>query len=375
MKKLQIMNNLSAFAIVLIFFNLNITAQEIQITKTEKPFTFKLSDGKDDQTIEPSAVEIIDKDGKYFLVIDDKSEPESPLNLRVVNAKGELVARFVVPDAPKKPKWEAITKDEDGFFYLIGSHAADDADKLAKRSRLYRFRLKMNDDPSKIDVDKDSMTEFDIKSSLKELKIYTDIPSEKTAKIEGLAIKSICGKKNLIFGLREPSDSVEIYSAELLPESEIKKGTIIKLSLKPYFRFDAKTTSNGTKFKLSSIEYVPNWNGFLILTSSETTVKATNGKDQPVFHGNTIWFVSDDRIKAAQPANFSESIKLVEVQKVPEFELSMKVEGFCLMPTADKNITRLAIVFDNDTEDLKKAAADKILFGMMQFVELSPKSP
>jgi hypothetical protein len=377
MKKLQIICNLATFAFVLIFFNLNIMAQEIQVTATEKPFTFKLTDKTDDRITEPSAVETIDKDGKYLLAADDKSDA-SPLNLRIIQASdGRVIKPFQIPDAPEKPKWEAITKDEQGFFYLIGSHAAkngDNAAKLLARSHLYRFRLIMNEDPSKIDVDKSSITEFDIKSSLKELKIYTDNPSEENVKIEGLAFKTIEGKKHLIFGLSEPSALVQIYSAAF-PTVE-KKGEIIKLSLKLYFQFDAKTTSDKTPFKLSSIEYVPNWKGFLILTSSETTEKAANGKDKPVFHGNAIWFVSDEKIKASRPAKFSESIKPVEAQKVPEFEVkTMKAEGFCLMPTTDKKITRLAIVFDNDTEDMKKAEPDKFLVGMMQFIELLHKSP
>jgi hypothetical protein len=205
--------------------------------------------------------------------------------LRIVSASdGALIKLFQIPGAPEKPKWEALTKDEEGFFYLIGSHAAkskDDAAKLLARSRLYRFKLKMSEDPSKIEIDASSpIIEFDIKSSLKDLGIYTDNPSGKNVKIEGLAVKTIEGVKHLIFGMREPSVSVDVYSAAL--PSEIKD-RIIKISLKPYFQFDAKTTSDQTRFQLSSIEYVSNWKGFLILTSSETTEKAANGKDKPVF--------------------------------------------------------------------------------------------
>lgn len=363
------MKKLVLFTLFLGLFELNIMAQKIEFKPTGTPFTFKLLDGKDDQSVEPSAVETIDKDGKYLLVLDDKSEDESPQNLRIINLKGELLARFVVPDAPDKPKWEAITKDGDGFFYLIGSHAAKDADtakKLAKRSRIFRFKMTMNDDPSKIVVDAATKSEFDIKSSLKDLKIYTDAPSEKNVKIEGLAVQVIGCKKHLIFGLREPSALTEIYSAELPPEKDITKDSVIELTLKPYFRFDAGTTSNKTQLKLSSIEYAPDLKGFLLLTSSETTIIAANREGKPVFHGNVLWFVGDEQIKTTQTTN-------VKAEKISEFEPTIKAEGFCLLPSNDQKITRLAVVYDNDTEDFNKAKAGKIPLGMLQLVELLHK--
>ena len=168
-----------------------------------------------------------------------------------------------------------------------------------------------------------------------------------------------------MFGLREPSLFTEIYSAELPPENEIKKDSVIKLSLKPYFRFDAGTTSDKTRLKLSSIEYAPALKGFLLLTSSETTVIAANGEGKPVFHGNVLWFVGDEQIKTAQSS--------VKAERISEFEPTIKAEGFCLLPSNDQKITRLAIVYDNDTEDFNKAKADKIPLGMLQLVELVHK--
>lgn len=372
MRKNQTIKISIIFATVILFFNAIITAKDIKFKPRGKAFTLKDKNNADDQLIEPSAVETIDKDGKYLLVADDKTA-----ELRVISASdGKLLREPLKLDSPKKPKWEAMTKDEEGFFYLIGSHAAkndDDKEKLLDRSHLYRFRLIMNDDPSKIELDGSSLTEFDIKSSLKDLGIYTEQPSEKNVKIEGLALRASEGKKYLVFGFREPSALVEVYFADI--PAEVKKGVIIKLLLKPYFHFDAKTTSDGTRFKLSSIEYVPDLKGFIVLTSTETTEKAANGKDKPVFHGNAVWFISDKKIKIPESAKFSQSVKQVKAKKVTEFEPTIKAEGFCLIPTIDKKNTQLVIVFDNDTEDMKKAEPNKFLVGMMQFVELLHKNP
>lgn len=366
MKKLETIKISALFALVILLFYTGVVAQNIRVKTTEKAFTLKDKDSADDQTIEPSAVETIDKEGKYLLVADDKTA-----ELRVVAALDGKTIRELKLDSPKKPKWEAMTKDAEGFFYIIGSHAAkdgDDAEKLSNRSHLYRFRLKMNDDISKIEIDQSSIAEFDIKSSLKGLKLYADIPLEKNVKIEGLAEKNIKGKKYLIFGFREPPGLIKVYLAEI--PAEIKANEITKLSLELYFRFDAETKPDKTPFKLSSIEYMPVWKGFLILTSTETTEKAANGKDKPVFHGNAIWFVSDKQIKFPQSAKNSKNTKPVAAEKVAEFELTMKAEGFCLITADEKNV-RLAVVFDNDTEDMKKAEPNNFLLGMIQFIELT----
>lgn len=351
------------FCLLVVFVDVpDVKSQDIQIGTAEKPFSFKNSDNSDDKKIEPSAVEFIND--KYLLVADDEND-EANNSLAVVEIlTGKSIKRIQIPsDAVKKnPKWEAMAKDGDGFFYIIGSHAAkieDGADKLKNRSHLFRFRLTvLTGDPKKIEIDKESVTELDIKDSLTKLNLYTETPTDKKAKIEGLAVrKRNDNKKELIIGLREPFEFVQIYSAEL-------PGRLLgadKLTLKPLFKFDAGKIANN-RLKLSSIEYLPNWNGYLLLTSTED--------DKNLFYGNALWFVSDEAVKNSQSLPPNSELTLLKPQKIWTFGMKMKAEGLCVLPEANLNSENktdsysLAIVFDNDT---KKT----LILGNLQFVGLT----
>jgi hypothetical protein len=105
----------------------------------------------------------------------------------------------------------------------------------------------------------------------------------------------------------------------------------------------------------------------LILTSTEDT---SNN-----FHGNTLWFLPDEKISAASPANPQldklklSDLQLLEPQKVWVFGVNSKVEGLCILSEeagSDKIQTRharLALVYDNDTETTGIA-------GSLQFLTL-----
>jgi len=46
-----------------------------------------------------------------------------------------------------------------------------------------------------------------------------------------------------------------------------------------------ETGKKETPYRLSSIEYVQEWKGFLVITSTED--------DKNMFHGNKLWFIPD----------------------------------------------------------------------------------
>ena len=90
--------------------------------------------------------------------------------------------------------------------------------------------------------------------------------------------------------------------------------------------------------QLTSLEYVPEWQGFVVATATED--------DQNIFHGNTLWFISDAQIAAGTT---------VKPQVIDVFEPAMKVEGITVIPVQEAqrantnpNTVRFALSFDND---------------------------
>jgi hypothetical protein len=112
---------------------------------------------------------------------------------------------------------------------------------------------------------------------------------------------------------------------------------------------------------------MPAWNGFFILTSTEDKSNR--------YHGNTLWFLSDEKISASCPAQFPPGkiklgdLRLVEPQKVWLFGLDGKAEGVCVLSEeaassgSQVRRARLALVYDNDTSKTGHP-------GALQFVTL-----
>jgi len=341
-------------------------AQELKVLATPAPVSLKNSDDSENQTIEPSAVEPIGG-GKFLLVADDKDDGNGNSLKIIETSTGKVLKTLTkIQSSDKNPKWEALAKDEQENYYVIGSHNNADAQKLARRSLMFRFRLnnEMEQDAAKIEIDAASVRELDVKESLTALQLYSTVPANNKVKIEGLAVrKTVCGQE-LIIGFREPfditkADTVKVYSA-IIPNDAFESKAIIKLSLKPLFQLNAEKTADKTPFQLSSIEYVQDLKGFLVLTSTETK----DASNKAVSHGNALWFVSDEMIETARPTNFSESYKTAPTQKVLKFQPSMKAEGICLLSKRNQKTFRFALVFDNDAEETK-------IGGKMQFIELS----
>jgi hypothetical protein len=336
----------------------NISAQELKVLNRSEPIGFV-----NDTAIEPSAVEAIGN-GKFLLVADDKDADGKSLKV-VEAATGKMVNLLdKIQPTKKNPKWEGMAKDEFGNYFVIGSHFEDtDAEKLATRSLMFSFRLvnENETDGTKIAIDTATIKPLNVKDSLIANGLYNITPTKTKAKIEGLAVKTNGCRTEIIVGLREPSDFIQVYSATM-PTDELKNASPLTLSLKPLFQFNAGKTSDNTPYKLSSIEYITGLKGFLVMTSTETTVN-----NKPVFHGNSLWFVSDSAIEDARPKLFGESYKSTTVQKLLEFEPTMKAEGICLLPANTPNTFKLAIMFDNDTKDSG-------MLGKMEFLSLAVKN-
>jgi hypothetical protein len=197
---------------------------------------------------------------------------------------------------------------------------------------------------------------------------YHRDPRKNEVNIEGLTVRTLRDKaaqvtrRELVVGLREPYGPVRVYASDItqLPASNAK------LPLKPLFRFDAGRR-DGVTSQLSSIDYMPEWNGFFILTSTEDRSNR--------YHGNTLWFLSDEKISASRPAQLpADKIKLsdlplVEPKKVWLFGPDVKAEGVCVLSEELASSgnpvrrARLALVYDNDTTKTGNP-------GALQFVTL-----
>jgi hypothetical protein len=352
---------ITTFIFILNIFTVNTFAQEFQIKKVGADIKFTDVNQAGNVT-EPSAVETIG-DGKYLLVADDKDKDDG-ISLKIVEAKtGNVIKSLAnITGDKKNPKWEALAKDDDGNYYVIGSHNNSELPKRANRSRLFRFRLKneAETDPMKFEIDRDWVRELDVKESLKSLNLYSAAAADSPVKIEGLAVQTIGCRKKLFFGFREPFESgnVQVFTSDIPADAEIPNG-VIKLLLKPYFQFAAgkpQLLSNTTEsFRLSSLEYVKSLKGFLVMTSTED-------KDN-IFFGNAIWFISDVIINTAQPTTFNGGFKAISLKNIYEFEPKMKAEGISVLPSTGNNKTNLIVVFDNDGKPM--------LPDVMQILELS----
>ena len=304
-------------------------AQEFRLESATLPRPL-ISGEKPDVVIEASGVEPIG-DGRRFLVAHDKAPALHVVDL----ASGRLVgAPITSPKFPTQtktgPKWEGMARDAGGNFYIIGSHSGKTDAEKAEKSILLRFRLKDGggDAPA---IDDDSVVRWDIARSLPAALKGSGLDEAKVAKrkIEGLAVREREGRRELVVGLREPGDKVRVFVADITatpsPDAE--------LELKPLFAFDAGSRE-GVQAQLTSLEYVPALEGFLVVTASED---ADN-----VFHGNTLWFVADGATDRAA--------------EVATFEVAMKAEGLAVLGArrdGRRAEVRLLITFDNDPHATK----------------------
>ncbi|HEY7319817.1 MAG TPA: hypothetical protein VIE89_19780 [Candidatus Binatia bacterium] len=344
------------YGLVILVPVLTARAQEVHVEVVQPPMRFLTAGtGSEEQKIEPSGVEPIG-DGKLLLVAEDKSE-----SLLVVEAAtGQIKQSLKLSAFDNRPKWEALARDDEGAYYVIGSHFVEDPTeagaqkKLTDVSRLFRFHLKTDDaGGAGLVIDPESTIEWDITDALAVEGYHRD-PRKNEVNIEGLTVRTLRDQtgrvtlRELVIGLREPHNPIRVYAANIT----VFPAPNAKLALRPLFRFHAGRRE-GILSQLSSIDYLPAWKGFFILTSTEDSSNR--------YHGNTLWFLSNEKIAAALPPQVPPGklkladLRLVEPQKVWVFGLDGKAEGLCVLSEepasrgSQARRARLAIVYDNDT--------------------------
>jgi hypothetical protein len=292
-----------------------------------------LEAGKVNVVIEASAIEPIG-DGSRILVAHDKHPALFIVDVSSGRILGEPITspRFPGPTMTG-PKWEGMARDAEGNYYLIGAHNGKTDEERASKSVLVRFRLKDGDLPA---IEDSSLIRWDIGRSLVASLNAEGLPQSEVdlRKIEGLAIRerSPAGgqaRRELVIGLREPSDKVRAFVADITaspsPDAE--------LDLKPLFAFVAEPRE-GVTSQLTSLEYVAALGGFLVFTASEDQANA--------FHGNILWFVPDGEASHAR--------------KVATVEVAMKAEGLAVLGVENhdqRTTVRLVISYDNDPHATK----------------------
>ncbi|HWE39455.1 MAG TPA: hypothetical protein VG406_23085 [Isosphaeraceae bacterium] len=290
-----------------------------------RPFLAGANEGDVEGVIEASAVEPIG-DGKLLLVAHDKQP-----GLRVVEAStGRLVGPPLPCDgfpegARRDPKWEGMARDSCGHYYVVGAHSGKDDAQRNPRTYALRFRLKGGDSPT---IDPESVRTWRPDDALiKALRAEgLDAAAVARRKIEGLAVREHGGRTLLVFGLREPDDLVRAFAADITAAPP--NGGSLTLTRLFTFR---PGTREGVRSQLTSLDYLPAWGGFVVVTATEDK--------QNAFHGNTLWFLADDRIP---PSGLAEPVAF------HVFEAAMKAEGLCTLPGATPSAARLLVTFDND---------------------------
>lgn len=313
------------FSIFILFSNEQIFGQEFDFSlfspeKFAKPQGEKVGI----ESIEPSAIVAIEN-GDFLLIADDKN-PE----LLVVSRKKSVVVGTASCDVktptcnlfpPKNSKWEAMAQDGDEI-YIIGAFRKNENNE----KNLLSFKIK-----------KETESKFMIHSVIKfEITNIFGGISDSDPRVEGLAIRKCGDNKELLIGIRNKDvDNKKNTKAErrIFVRKLIKNNKLNSFTIEPFFDFDPKLAQNDNfPFHLSSLEYITQLKGFLIVTSTEE--EGTNK-----FFGNALWFMSNDEIK-------KRSYKPIKITKT-DFAPDMKAEGLCLLSNSG-NKYRLAIVFDND---------------------------
>ena len=342
MSSQSMMRSVMSRALAFGLFSASAFAGEFAVEKNGAPIPFLAAEStKVDGVIEASAIASIG-DGSLVLIAHDKTTEMFVAELSTGQIVGKPLTTPKFPNGAKiPPKWEGLARDREGFVYVIGTHGGKTDEERPSRSFLFKFRLTGGTAGSPVAIDEASVTRFRIEDSLKSV-LSESVKSAKAVdkrKIEGLAIREIPASGNqaasalLAVGLREPGDLVRVLAADITktPANDDK------LELRPLFQFDAGQRE-GVQSQLTSLEYVPEWEGFVVATATED--------DQNIFHGNTLWFVSDAQIAAGTT---------VKPQVIDVFEPAMKVEGIAAIvsPEAHRgngnpNTVRFVLSFDND---------------------------
>jgi hypothetical protein len=297
-------------------------AHHYRLESATPPAPF-LRDGRADAVIEPSGVAPLG-DGRRVLVAHDQAAPLHVVDL----AAGALVGAPLgspkfPPTTANGPKWKGMALDSKGNYYLVGSHSGRNDEERAASSVVVRFRLRGGEPPA---IDDASVVRWDIARSLEAALRAQGLDSALVAerKVEGLAVREGGGRRELVIGLREPDDKVRAFAADITASPSPDSA----LELRPVFAFDPGRREGGA-VQLTSLEYVSDMGGFLVLT-------ATVGADNK-FLGNTLWLVANGERRHAREYDM--------------IEAGMKAGGLAVLgvkSAGGETEIKLLITYDND---------------------------
>ena len=306
----------SAIALITVAVAQCVGAQAIRITASP---SVALSDGG----IEVSGIALI-TGTQNLLLADDKTPDLFFVDPTTGTTKGTTGIGGINLD------WEAMAK-VDGNYFVVGSNSSV-------------YRLSYDDRSNKIVI---------------AAKVSVDRAEEikgNRFEVEGLAARKLGDKIELSFGIRrDDSGKILVY-----------RGVIVdnRVSLTQFFAFDTRTTQ-AVSWHLSSLEYVPELNGFFIMTTTESS-RETN-----FFYGNKLWFVDENAVLGTTP---KPTDKFKEVQPLSSFvfETEMKAEGLTLLSyDGQKKLAKVAIAYDNDRYNVNRLRPGAALPGKLQICEVS----
>jgi hypothetical protein len=282
-----------------------------------------LRDGRADGVIEPSGVAPLG-DGRRVLVADGTAGALHVVDVATGAIVGAPFGSSKLPPTTKTgPRWEGMTLDSEGNYYLVGSHSGKSDEERVASSVVLRFRLRGGDAPA---IDDASVVRWSIARPLEAALQAQGLEAARVAErqVEGLAIRESDGRRELVFGLRKPDDRIRAFSADITtapsPGAELK--------LRPLFSFEAGRREGITP-QLTSLEYVRVMGGFLVVT-------AALGTDNAV-RDNTLWLVNNGQPHAARPYG--------------TFDVAMKAGGLAVLGvklTGHGTEIKLLVTYDND---------------------------
>ena len=302
-------------------------AHHYRLESATPPAPF-LRDGRVDVLIEPSGVVPLG-DGRRVLVADDQAASLHVVDVATGAFVGAPLGSPKFPPTTKNgPNWKGMAVDSEGNYYLVGSHSGESDEERAARSLVVRFRLRSGEVPA---IEGDSVVRWDIARPLEAALRAQGLDAARVAEreVEGLAIREGGGRRELVFGLRKPDDKVRAFAADITDAPS--PGAV--LELRRAFAFDAGRPE-GIAPQLTSLEYVPEMGGFLILT-------AAAGADNS-FKGNTLWLVNNGQPNVAR--------------SYATFEATMKAGGLAVLGIkagGHRTEIKLLITYDNDPHATK----------------------
>ena len=318
-----------------------------KVAPVAAPVPFLQVDGSPETVVEASGVEPIG-DGTHILVLHDKA-PELRVYERA--SRKPIGVGLTSPDFPSGlevgPKWEGIAQDGDHTYYVIGSHSGKDDGERGQRAYLLQFRLAGDGSAGKpLAIQPGSVKRWNLGHGLIDALVAEGLPEKRVGarKIEGLAVREqrdqagALTSRILAIGLREPDDLVRVFEVDITKAPE--PGAT--LNLRRAFAFAAGKSVDGLEnLQLTSLERINTGpqTGYLVVTASEDK--------ENVFHGNKLWFISDEDIAGATAKG------LVKPQELWSFEPKLKAEGVAVLPGSKDGDTSLVVVYDNDAKKTK----------------------